>query len=214
METDRLRHLRAYYNQQPQEHCLTLHTTSKHRQIVLIRHARPDVERPKHVDFEEAERYLNAYRESGIIAFDDPPVCTDNLPAMKIYCSTLERARQTARHLFSGPEFTIIEQAGLRELDRENIRLPFRVSHRLHTTLSRIAWLSGILKAEENYPEAMRRVRNTAREFDALSASENLIIAVAHGFQNYFLSRRLRNLGWQRVFENGHAHLSVRILAR
>lgn len=214
METARLREIRNHYNNQSAEHCLKLLTATEHKQIVLIRHARPDIKRSERVGFDEAECYLNNYRKSGIVAFEHPPVCSDNLPAMNIYCSTLERARQTAQHMFPGPEFTIVEEEGLRELDRENIRLPFTVSHRLHTSLSRLAWLLGMQQSEETFSGAMKRINRMARKFDALSEGESLIIIVAHGFQNYFLARRLRKLGWNRVFDNGHAHLSVKILVK
>ncbi len=207
-------YIRNYYRDQPRGSCLKLLTDTEVRQIVLIRHARPDVERPLRVDFKEAEEYLNAYRQSGIIVFDDPPVCTENLPLMPVYCSTLERARQTAHHIFQEPKFTLIEDAGLRELDRENMRLPFRMSHSWHTRISRIAWLLGIQQAEESFREAMQRVNKGAKKFDRLSETQELIIIVAHGFQNYFLVRKLRKLGWDRVFDNGNEHLSVKILVK
>lgn len=206
--------IRNYYKDQPSGSCIKLLTDIGNEQIVLIRHARPDVDRPRRVDFNEAEKYLTDYRKSGIIPFEEYPVCTENLPAMRIYCSTLERARQTARHLFPSPKFDIVEDARLRELDRENIRIPFRVSHKMHTTLSRISWLLGIKKAEENLKAAMQRIKDGADNLNQLSENENLIIVVAHGFQNYFLARKLRQLGWKMVFDNGNAHLSVKILAK
>ncbi len=169
--------------------------------------------RPRQVNFKEAEEYLTNYRNSGIIPFEDPPVCTENLSPMHIYCSTLERARHTARHLFPDPKFNIVEDARLRELDRENIRLPFRVSHKLHSSLSRIAWLLGVQKAEENFKTAMQRVKEGAAHFNQLSENEELIIVVAHGLHNYFLARKLRQRGWRMVLDNGNAHLSVKILA-
>ncbi len=210
----RIGQIRNFYRDQSSDNCLKLLTGSGKKQIVLIRHARPNVTPPPQVNFEEAENYLNAYRKAGIIPFDDHPVCTENLPPMHIYCSSLERARQTARHIFPEPRFTIIEDYRFRELDRENIRLPFRVSHKMHTRLSRLAWLTGLQKADENYRTAMQRIKDSADHLDQLSGQQNLIILVAHGFQNFFLARKLGNLGWVKVFDSGNEHLSVKILAK
>ena len=203
---------KAYYVSQAGE-CLKIMPTDL-RQVVLIRHAQPAVERPDRVTYEEAEKYLNDYRQSGIVPFYEHPVCTDVLPAMTIYHSNLERARQTAERIFSHNKFKLVSDMRYREFDRDNLKIPFRIRHKTHTKLSRIAWIVGAKKGEESRSEAFRRVRENASHFHALSKSEPLIILVAHGFHNYFLARSLRKLGWINVYDGGNGHLGVKILAR
>ena len=206
--------LKGYYRQQSKETCISLHRSNEILQIVLLRHAKPITASKRHVTFEEAEELLKAYRESSVHKDFDPPICTKNITDIKIYHSDLNRSRETAQLIFPLENFIHVEDKRLRELDRQNVKIPFKTPYKLHTMLSRILWLAGTMKNIETPGEALRRLKNNAKHLDDLVLDQKLLIVVAHGFHNYFVGSFLKRLGYTRVKSGGNSHLSVNIWAK
>lgn len=164
--------------------------------------------------FQEAEEHLEAYRNSSVHQNFVSPICTENLTDVPIYHSDLPRSRETAAQLFPPASFTLIEDKRFRELDRQNIKLPFSTPYKFHTTLSRIAWLTGHMKKVERPKAAWKRLKKNAQYLDSLAQREKVIIIVAHGFHNLFVGKFLKGLGYSLVRPGGHKHLSVNIWAK
>lgn len=206
--------LRKYYAQQSKKSCISLYRSNELMQIVLVRHAKPIMAVKKYVTFEESEELLKAYRQSSVHKDRGSPICTDNISDIKIYHSDLNRSRETAQQIFPLERFDHIEDERLRELDRQNIKIPFKTPYKLHTILSRIFWLSGTMKNIENPGQALKRLKNNAKNLNSLVNDQKLLIVVAHGFHNYFVGRFLKRLGFTRVNNGGNSHLSVNIWAK
>src|SRR6056297_3203993 len=163
-----LRDLKKYYKGQAERDCLRLYRSQEFLQIVLVRHARPIISKKAHVNFEEAEELLEAYRNSSVHEIPAAPVCTENIADVKIYHSDLNRSRETAKAIFPSKVFTHVEEQRFRELDRQNINLPFKIPYSLHTTLSRLAWLTGTMKEVEKPPGARKRLKSNAEYLHSL----------------------------------------------
>lgn len=209
-----LKDLKNYYKQQSKKNCISLYRSNDMMQIVLVRHAKPITALKRHVTFEEAEELLNAYRESSVHKDFGSPICTDNITDIKIYHSDLNRSRETAQHIFPLGNFHHIEDKLLRELDRQNIKIPFKTPYKLHTILSRMVWLSGTMKNIENPNQAFKRLMNNAKNLNNLVNDQKLLIVVAHGFHNYFVGKFLKRLGFINVNNGGNRHLSANIWAK
>ena len=207
--------LKTFYKDQSKQDCLKICRTTTTTQIILIRHARPKTSpRSSFVTFEDAERQLNDYRNSSVYTDFTSPICTEDLTDVPIYHSDLQRSKETAMQLFPPELFRLVEDERFRELDRQNIKLPFKTPYKLHTTLSRIAWLTGKMKHIELPKEAWKRLKGNASYLDSLAQKEKILIVVAHGFHNFFVGRFLKKLGYRLVKNGGHKHLSVNIWAK
>ncbi|MUP44437.1 hypothetical protein E0K83_01590 [Gramella sp. BOM4] len=206
--------LKKFYKNQSKNACLKIWRTSNANQIILIRHAKPKISPGSFVTFEEAERQLENYRSSSVYPDFVSPVCSENITDVSVYHSDLNRARETAKRLFLPEIFTLIEDKRFRELDRQNIRLPFKTPYKFHTILSRIAWLTGTMKKVEIPKDAWKRLKENAIYLDSLAQEERTLIVVANGFHNFFVGKFLKRLGYTKVYHGGHKHLSVNIWAR
>lgn len=208
-----LRDLQKYYEEQSESTCLRLSRTHDFLQIILIRHAKPVTSKKAYVNFVEAEELLEEYRNSSVHKILTAPVCIDNIQDVQIHHSDLTRARETARAIFPSEVFTHVEGQCFRELDRQNIKFPFKVHYSLHTTLSRLAWLMGTMRKVETPLEAKKRLESNATYLHNLVQKQKIVIVVAHGFHNYFVGKFLQRLGYTRVNSGGNKHLSVNIWA-
>ena len=92
-------------------------TTHQPARIFLIRHGQPIVSREGLFGLSEARKYISDYDAAAVEAFDRSVAGISFEPLPKIYCSTLERARDTAKKLF-GNEAKITEDALFREFER------------------------------------------------------------------------------------------------
>ncbi|HSI91124.1 MAG TPA: hypothetical protein VK927_08405, partial [Adhaeribacter sp.] len=74
-------------------------TQTELKRIYLVRHYEPDVERRGFFNYAEATTFISAYDAANLVntPFTYPAVLPRNMK--KVYCSTLPRARQTARLL-------------------------------------------------------------------------------------------------------------------
>lgn len=206
--------LKKFYTEQSTQDCLKICRITTATQIILIRHAKPRVSPKSYVTFEDAEKHLMDYRNSSVYLDFTSPICTDNLTDLPIYHSDLQRSRETAAKIFPPEFFRNKEDKRFRELDRQNIKLPFKTPYKIHTTLSRIAWLSGTMTQIERPKEAWKRLKGNAGYLNALAQKDKIIIVVAHGFHNFFVGRFLKKLGYTLVNDGGHKHLAVNIWAK
>lgn len=209
-----IKKLKRFYSDQSGQDCLKIYRTTEVNQIILIRHAKPMVSPKPFVTFDEAEKHLQEYRNSGVYKDFVSPICTENLAGVTIYHSDLNRARETALQLFPKETFTLIEDKRFRELERQNIKLPFKMPYKLHTILSRFIWLFGTMKHIETPKEAWKRMKGNAHYLDSKGQNEKLLLVVAHGIHNYIVGKFLKWLGYTLLHDGGKNYLSVNIWAK
>ena len=173
-------------------------------QIILIRHAKPKISPESFVTFEDAEKHLTDYRNSSIYSDFISPICTENLTDVHVCHSDLRRSRETAEKLFPPQHFTLLEDVRFRELDRQNIKLPFKTPYKLHITLSRITWLTGKMKDVELPKGAWKRLKRNAKYLDSLAREQKMLIVVAHVFHNIFVGKFLKGLEYTLMNNGGN----------
>lgn len=186
------------------------------RQIVTIRHARPDLKRQQRYSRREAGQYFRDYDRVPVVDIERQVFELEEGQVSRIYASNLPRSYYTAEALF-GKEFPIERSDIFRELERQIPKLPGRGRFPMPfwQVYNRALYFSGRRYRDiESFPQARRRVKEGAEWLDRVAAGEGAAILVAHGFYNYFLGRALRRLGYRAVRKPGRGYLGVGVYAR
>lgn len=186
------------------------------KQIALIRHGEPDLNKVGRFSYEDAKQYIKDYDSVGIMLPDEPFFMVEDEEDILFYTSTLPRAQSTAQYLF-GPGREIVESADFREFERSlgNRRFKMRLPLRYWTLTARIEWLLGINReGVESFQEAKARARLGAEKLNSLSEKNPKIVLVAHGFLNRYISKYLQEMGWEVVRDGGSNYFATTILAK
>lgn len=186
------------------------------KQIALIRHGEPDLDKIGRFGYDEAKEYIKSYDSVGILVPDKPFFMVEEDEEILFFTSTLPRAQSTAQYLF-GPDREITELADFREFERSlgNRRIKMRLPLRYWTITARIEWMLGINReGVESFSEAKARALSGAQKLDSLSEENNKIALVAHGFLNRYLKKYLQDLGWEVVRDGGSNYFATTILAK
>lgn len=212
-----LDYVEDYYNKQSLDSCLVPFndSTREVKQIILIRHGKPDIQRNGWRTREEAKDFIKAYDSVNVESFKPSPLCANEITTEKIYYSNLRRARSTAEQIFEDQN-KMIEDARFREFERKimcffNIKLP--LSFWLIT--SRGLWILGFNnKGIETFREARQRAKDNAAYLAKQADDHNLVILVAHAFHNKYVAKYLKKSGWAQVKKGGRKYTAVNILAK
>lgn len=215
-QVDNVKLLKAYYKTNDEKQCLNLWSDSSNpiKQIILIRHGEPDLNKKGWRNRNEAIKYMHDYDSVGVKPFNVLPICIQNLQIESINHSNVPRAVNTAQRAFDG--FQLIGSSDFREFERKtmkfcNISLPLK----FWTGGSRILWLMGMNKKDiESFKQAKERANNNAVFLSARALSDGTVILVAHGLHNKYVKKYLRKMGWKKVFDNGNGYLSVKVMAK
>lgn len=214
-QVDDLKDLKAHYKISPEDQCLKLwsDTSGSIKQIVLIRHGEPDLNKKGWRNRKEAIQYMHDYDSVGVKPLFKHPLCLDGLKTEPIYMSPIPRAASTAELAFPG--FSLDANINFREFERKtmkfcNIKMPLK----FWTTGSRILWFMGMNKKDiESSREAKKRARNNAEFLVTRTGDRDQVILVAHGLHNKYVKKYLRKMGWKKVYDEGNGYLSVKVLA-
>jgi hypothetical protein len=185
------------------------------KRIFLVRHYEPDVERSGFFDAAEATKFIADYDIAGLVksGLSHPAGLPNYMP--KVYCSALQRAKQTARLLF-GEEVDLIENADFNEFQRKIFHLPlFRFPIEVWLAGARLLWIMGLnSRGIETFRQARDRARRCAATLSGFSETEHTVVLVAHGFLNAFIRQALKKQGWQVVRHDGNSYLGVTELVK
>jgi broad specificity phosphatase PhoE len=185
------------------------------RHIFLVRHYEPDVERRGFFNAEEASKFISDYDAADLVktAFTRPAGLPEKL--MKVYCSALPRAKQTARLLY-GEETQLVENADFNEFQRKILKLPlFKFPIEVWLAGARFSWLLGLnCQGIENFRQARKRALRCAQTLATYAETEAEVVLVAHGFLNAFIRQALKKLGWRVVRHDGNDYLGVTQLVK
>lgn len=185
-------------------------------QIVIIRHAQPDLERRRRYSAEEAHQFTRAYDEAPIIPFTEKTfeLAAEEIP--QVYTSNLIRSIQTAIALF-GEAVPLIPSPLFRELERQvpQILGQRKLSKPLWSLIYRGPYFLGKRYDQiEGFTQARVRFRKAAVFLEKAAAKDGAAIVVAHGLFNFFLGRALQSRRWQKVKSSGFRYLGVTIYTR
>ncbi len=182
--------------------------------IFLIRHGKPLVSRAGFFSHRSAAQFILDYDATDVEEFDRILADVDFANLKHVHCSTLQRAKGTARKLF-GSEITLKEDAVFREFERKIIKLPMlKMPIRFWLILSRLLWVFGFNKSGiESFTDARNRAKAGANLLAAEAKKEGVAVLVAHGFLNRFLVRSLKRSGWQLAKKADYGFVGVTELA-
>lgn len=186
------------------------------RQIALVRHGEPDLEKEGLFDYEGAKEYIKNYDSVGIVVPDEPFFMVEDDEDIAFYTSTLNRAKSTAEYLF-GPDRNFVESEDFREFERSlgNRTIKRGLPLRYWTVSTRIEWMLGINReGVESFQEAKKRALAGAEKLDEVSENHPKVVLVAHGFLNRYLSKYLQDMGWEVVRDGGKNYFATTILAK
>lgn len=184
--------------------------------IVLIRHAKVEMNPGSLMNASRAMEYLSAYDRLPIESFE-PNTVLVKLPKPlpdTIYTSTLYRSKETARRLF-GDSASYVHRAIFDEFDLRIVRLPLLLPLRAWTVISRFAWVTGLMQRDvETHKEAMVRIAKNCDWLEERTAADGYVLMVTHGFLNHSLKRELKRRGWTVEYTEGHGNLGVQKLVK
>ncbi|TPE45837.1 histidine phosphatase family protein [Pontibacter mangrovi] len=186
------------------------------RQIALVRHGEPDLVKTGKFSFKEARKFLVDYDSVGIVAPTMPLLAIDNPEEVSLFCSSINRARATAKYLF-GEEANVTVSPDFREFETALGKrgLSFRLPIKLWTAAARIKWmLGGAPDGIESFAEAKARARKAAESLAAATEKNPKAVLVAHGFLNRYIKKDLEEMGWRVVRDGGNGYLGTTILVK
>lgn len=178
--------------------------------IFLIRHGQPKVSQAGWFSLAGARQFILDYDAAAVEDFDRTLAGISVHPGTPVYCSPLERSRDTARKLF-GSAVSITEDAQFREFERSIPALPFLwLPIAWWTRLARIFWFLGIRSREvESFSKARVRANAAAGLLAEQAARNGQVVLVAHGMLNHFIGRALKRRGWKNVQKAKRGYLGV-----
>ncbi|GAA4316538.1 histidine phosphatase family protein [Nibribacter koreensis] len=198
------------------ENDLALPSGSKIRQIALIRHGEPDLRKTGKFSYQEAKRFVADYDSVGIVVPDASFFSLTNPAQVKIFSSSIARAKATAQYIFGeGREMTVSPL--FREFESSmghhspDLRIPIKV----WTSAARVKWVMGIdRQGAESFSDARKRAQLAAYTLAGATEENPNIALVAHGLLNRYIQENLEEQGWHVVRNGGSGYLGTTILVK
>ncbi|WP_242916813.1 histidine phosphatase family protein [Pontibacter liquoris] len=183
------------------------------KQIFLIRHARPLVQRSGLFSARSARGFLTAYDAAEVEAFVLQHEAFPYKHITKVYCSTLLRSQLTAKAIF-GEKVRLVADARFREFERKIFPLPLlRLPLGFWLLTARLLWFLGLNhQGIESFRQARQRAQAGATLLATEAQASGIAVLVAHGLLNSFILRYLKKSGWRVASKGGHGYVSVNVL--
>lgn len=189
---------------------------TKAQEIILIRHARVNIDAKGWMGPKRAEICRSSYDTAQIAEFNPDPVLSliGKRLTDTVYTSCLPRAIATAGKLF-GDSASCIPDSLFNEFGLPIARLPLILPFRGWTSISRAAWLVKHSSRDgESFPLAKKRVDEAVSFIEEKAAQTGQVIVVGHGFFNHSLKNHLKKEGWKKVYDKGEKNLGMIILRK
>ncbi len=185
-------------------------------QIYLVRHAKPDINKPFFSNTKKTANYVNNYNSVEIQSFDTGTISLQLNNTHVIQCSPLRRAQETAKNIFKN-DFTYKTDSVYREFETRIIKAPnfIFLPTSFWQALSRLCWILGTnKKGIESHRQALQRASIAASKLIANTKKEETSILIAHGMLNRSIKKILHKKGWTVIQNNGKENLGATILVK
>lgn len=172
------------------------------KRIVLLRHGKPSFELKGNVRAKELSEIARSYDLSGIVGTPPEETVVAVQESVFVVCSHLARSVESARALgFTEVHIRdpLFRETMIPHFGRGSMLLPISV----WVVVLRLLWLFGFSRNGESFLNAKKRAKQATLRLIELAEKHQHILLVGHGFMNYFISKELRNAGW-----NGPSKLS------
>ena len=167
------------------------------KQIILIRHAKVDIDNTKKIDSLSLQKWVELY--------DSAPIASDSLPtedtitlaqnADVVVTSTLRRAIDSAKML--GVEVhtqnTLFNEAAIPE-----IVIPYlKLKPKSWLVILRLMLLLGLGKKETSLKASKEQAKKAAMQLETLIKEHDKVALVGHGGMNFLIGKVLVKQGWK-----------------
>jgi broad specificity phosphatase PhoE len=185
--------------------------------ITLARHGEPALSRKVKLSSQEYREFWARYETMGLLPGQAPPEhLVDFVEACDVLISSTRlRAIESAQAVGRGRAFA--QEDVLVEAPLPPPRWPswIRLSPRIWGFLARFHWwFFNHHQGEESRREAEARADRAALELEAIAATGQSVVVLAHGFFNVLIDRALRRRGWRRISREGYKYWSTRRFER
>ena len=167
-------------------------------QIILMRHAEPDMDMRVKVTATEYGAWLKEYARVTIKPGNMHDASMQVLPARPgwVVCSDLVRSIDTARAL--GIEQIDVSDPLFREFEMPCFDAPWpSLTGASWTVLLRLLWMLGYSRRVESFRAARQRTEVCADRLIEYAQQYGIVLLVGHGSMLWYLVRELRRRGWQ-----------------
>ena len=185
------------------------------KQIALIRHGEPALNKKGWFTRTEAIQFIHDYDSVGVEPIHDMPFVLHRGDMRIIHTSTLNRAKHTARLIF-GDNAVYNADPLFREFERKIVAFPnIKMPLKFWLLSARLTWLLGVNDAAiESYKEAKRRAQEASEKLIQYAEEDPKVVLVAHGFLNRQLVKNLKKKGWTLVRKGGSDYLATSLLVK
>ncbi len=185
--------------------------------ITLARHGEPALSRKVRLNAPEYGEWWGRYEEGGLKAGQTPPATLLEIArsADTIIASTRRRSIETAQAVVGERAFatdpTFIEAP----LPPPPWPLWLRMSPKRLGFFARFWWwFFNHHGGQETRKEAEARAGQAADLLIELAASGQDVLVLAHGFFNWMIADALKQRGWAKIVDEGHAYWSIKRFRR
>ncbi len=185
--------------------------------ITLARHGEPALSRKVRLSSKEYRDFWARYELMGLLPGQTPPALLSGFveECDVLVASTRLRAVESAQAVGKGRAFT--QEALLIEAPLPPPNWPswIRLSPRLWGFFARFHWwFFNHHQGEESRKQAEARADQAAAKLEAMAATGQNVVVLAHGFFNVLIGRALRSRGWRMTLREGYKYWSTRRFER
>lgn len=167
------------------------------RQIILVRHGRPEHHNPGWCSPGEMKQWIERYNLAVVSDARLPPALVTLAQATPVVLSSsVSRCVQSRQFLVGDRACASDALVAEAHLPHTDWRLP-RAPVALWRLLFRIAWFCGFSRHTEPIAESSRRARQAAGRLIRLAEEHDGVMLIGHGIMNMLIAWHLRKLGWQ-----------------
>jgi len=181
-------------------------------QIILIRHAKVDLDNSRKIDSLSLQKWVGDY--------DSAPIHSNSLPSKEIMeivksanvvlTSTLRRAIDSAGVL--GIEVheqnSLFNEAGIPE-----VKIPFfKFKPKTWLVILRLLLLFGLGKKDTSLKASKIQAREATQKLLVFSENNERVVLVGHGGMNWLIRKVLMKEGWILEASTGHSNWGITVL--
>lgn len=186
------------------------------QEIILIRHAKVNLNTKGWMGHRKAAQYREAYDTAPVYSFN-PDSVLSTLPFREsdtVFVSCLPRSIHTGTSLFADSA-AIVSLALFNEFELHIVKWPVVVPYKVWTAVSRALWIFGKRREGfESYKSGKERAGKAVSYLEKQASHDDQVILVAHGYLIHTMTREFKKRGWNVVQNNGKNNLGATILQK
>lgn len=182
------------------------------KQIILIRHAKVDLDNSRPINASSLKEWVDAYDVANIDVHSLPNQETIHVIENSdvLVTSSLQRAIDSAKVL----DIDVYEQNVIfNEAQIPNVNIPFlKFKPKIWLVILRILLLFGLGKKDTSLKVSKKQAEEAALRLLALSQKNDTVVLIGHGGMNWLIRKVLMKEGWSLEPNPSNSNWGVTIL--